>query len=164
MHCRTSRQADRRAARGHGGGVGIIGTSKAQTIAPYSIYLGMSGVRLLVPATVLSPADCGLAVVDQDCMGATFAHQPSLVFPIRSLPFLARRPAAKGLRPLIENAPTSSLFDGERFEVRKRARIQLADRVCRRNSIRHGRCCRTNERGQQEAFSPRGFLAREIRA
>ena len=39
--------------RGHGGGVGIIGTSKAQTIAPYSIYLGMSGVRLRVPGEIV---------------------------------------------------------------------------------------------------------------
>src|SRR5207245_6661711 len=102
--------------------------------------------------------------VDQDRMIATVADHPSLVSPMPSLPFLACRPATKGLRPLIENAPTSSLSDGERLKVRKRARIQLADRVCRRNSIRHGRCCRTNERGQQEAFSPRGFLAREITA
>src|SRR5207245_11189454 len=39
--------------RGHGGGVGIIGTSKAQTIAPYSIYLVISAVRSRVPGEIV---------------------------------------------------------------------------------------------------------------
>src|SRR5207245_11474513 len=71
----------------------------------------------------------GTALVDQDRVGAAAADQRSLVRPISSLPLLAGRSWEKGVRPLIEDAPASSLLDGERFKIRKGTNAQLADRI-----------------------------------
>jgi len=85
--------------------------------------------REFLLAAVLAPTDRRAAVIDQDRVGAPAADQRSLVQPISPLPLLAGRPSTKGIRPLVEDAPTSSLLDGERFKIRKSTNAQLADRI-----------------------------------
>src|SRR2546422_288436 len=70
------------------------------------------------------------AVLDQERVGAALSHERSLVSPVDSLPLIARRAAADGLRPLVEHAPTPSLFDRECLKTRKGPKAQLTHRVC----------------------------------
>src|SRR2546425_410698 len=65
----------------------------------------------------------GTAAIFGEATGYASTTPPPL------LPPLAGRSWAKGVRPLIEDAPASSLLDGERFKIRKGTNAQLADRI-----------------------------------
>ena len=84
--------------------------------------------REFLVAAVLTPSDWRFMFVYQDRMRPAAADKVSLVLPISSLPFLTGRPSTKRTRPLIEDAPTSTLLRGERFKVREGANAQLTDR------------------------------------
>src|SRR3989475_6961686 len=79
--------------------------------------------------TVLTPTDRGFAFVYKDRVRATFADQRLLVRPVPLLPLLTRRPPAKGVRPLIEDAPTPALFSRKGLKVREGADAEFASRV-----------------------------------
>src|SRR5207253_4121243 len=80
----------------------------------------------LVLSAVLTPADGSLAVVYQDCVRPTPAHEGLLVPTVLPFSFLTRKSSADRRGPLVEHAPTFSLLRGQLLKIRKGAAIQFA--------------------------------------
>ena len=80
----------------------------------------------LVLSPVLTPADGSLAVVYQDCVRPTPAHEGFLVLTVLPFSFVTRKSSADRCGPLVEHAPTFSLLRGQLLKILKGAAIQFA--------------------------------------
>src|SRR5438552_4351341 len=80
----------------------------------------------LVLSAVLTPADGSLAVVYQDCVRPTPAHEGLLVPTVLPFSFLTRKSSADRRGPLEEHEPTFSWLGGQLLKIRKGPAIQLA--------------------------------------
>src|SRR5207247_10381172 len=89
--------------------------------------------REFLPPPILTPTDRGLAVVDEDRMGAPLSDESLLILSIQRAPLSRRQPAPDGPRPLVEDAPAFPLLDRERREIAEGSRAQLS------RGVRHRR-------------------------